>query len=159
MSQINLKFNLSSRCPTPSPKYALAATALLCTVKVDMDALKNWAILDSGDTSHFLTSMAPGTNITPTNKPIVAQLPSGERMTSMHTCTLDIPALPAAARLAHVIPNLASLSLILVVTFCNAGCTLCNAGCMLFSPKLDAPYRIMVASCCASTNAPAQDFG
>ena len=87
-----------------------------------MDALKNWAILDSGATSHFLTSMAPATNITPTTKPIVAQLPNGERVTSTHTCMLDIPALPAAARLAHIISNMASHSLILVVTLCNAGC-------------------------------------
>ena len=40
----------------------------------------------------------------------------------MHTCTLDIPALPAAARLTHIIPNLASHSLISVITLCNAGC-------------------------------------
>jgi hypothetical protein len=89
-----------------------------------MDALKNWAILDSGATSHFLTLTAPATNITPTTKPIVAQLPNGERMTSTHTCTLDIPALPAAARLTHIIPNLASHSLILVIMLCNAGCNI-----------------------------------
>ncbi len=77
-----------------------------------MDALKNWAILDSGATSHFLTLMAPVTNITPTTKPIIAQLPNGERVTSTHTCTLNILALPAAVRLAHIIPNLASHSLI-----------------------------------------------
>jgi len=91
---------------------------------LDIDTVKNWAILDSGTTSHFLTSMAPATNITPTTKPIVARLPNGERVTSTHTCTLDIPALPVAARLAHIIPNLASHSLISVVTLCNAGCNI-----------------------------------
>ena len=100
---------------------------------MDIDAIKNWAILYSGATSHFLTSMAPATNITPTTKPIIARLPNGERVTSTHTCTLDIPALPAAARLAHIIPNLASHSLISVVTLCNAGCdiTFGKIGCTI----------------------------
>jgi hypothetical protein len=100
---------------------------------LDIDAVKNWAILDSGATSHFLTSLAPATNITPTTNPIVARLPNGERVTSTHTCTLDIPALPAAARLAHIIPNLASHSLISVVTLCNAGCdiTFGKIGCTI----------------------------
>ena len=87
-----------------------------------MTAVKNWAILDSGATSHFLTSTAPATNITPTSTPIVARLPNGARVTSTHTCELDIPMLPTAARRAHIIPNLASHSLISVVTLCNAGC-------------------------------------
>ena len=89
-----------------------------------MDTIKNWAILDSSATSHFLTSTAPATNIQPTTTPIVARLPNGECMTSTHTCTLDIPALPAAACQAHIIPNLASYSLISVVTLCNAGCNI-----------------------------------
>jgi hypothetical protein len=107
-----------------------------------MDALKNWAILDSGATSHFLTLTAPATNITPTTKPIVAQLPNGECVTSTHTCTLDIPALPAAACLAHIIPNLASHSLILVVTLCNAGCDIAftKTGCTI-------SYRSRIVLC------------
>jgi hypothetical protein len=40
-----------------------------------------------------------------------------------HTCTLDLPNLPAGARAAHIIPGLASHSLLSVVTMCNAGCT------------------------------------
>ena len=117
-----LNVNLSPRCPTPTQNYALAAKALLRTVQLNTDAIKNWAILNSGATSHFLTSTATATNIQPTTTPIIARLPNGERVTSTHTCTLDIPALPAAARQAHIIPNLASHSLILVVTLCNAGC-------------------------------------
>jgi len=42
---------------------------------------------------------------------------------STHTCTLDLPDLPAGARAAHIIPGLASHSLLSVVTMCNAGCT------------------------------------
>jgi hypothetical protein len=87
-----------------------------------MDAIRAWAILDSGATSHFLMTAAPMTNIHPTSKLIIAQLPNGKRVHSTHTCTLDIPALPASAQHAHIIPGLASHSLISIVTLCNAGC-------------------------------------
>jgi len=43
-----------------------------------MDTINNWAILDSGATSNFLTTGAHVTNIQPTQKPIVARLPNGE---------------------------------------------------------------------------------
>ena len=43
-------------------------------------------------------------------------------MTSTHTCTLDLPELPTKARLGHIIPGLASDSLLLVIKLCNAGC-------------------------------------
>ncbi len=87
-----------------------------------MNAIWAWAILDSGATSHFLTTAAPMTNMCPTSKPIIARLPNGKRVHSMHTCTLDIPALPTSARHAHIISSLASHSLISVVILCNAGC-------------------------------------
>ncbi|KAL3779570.1 LOW QUALITY PROTEIN: hypothetical protein ACHAW5_000980 [Stephanodiscus triporus] len=41
-----------------------------------MDAVKTWAILNSGATSPFLTSSAPATNVTPTTNPIIARLPN-----------------------------------------------------------------------------------
>ncbi len=87
-----------------------------------MDAIWACAILDSGAISHFLTTAAPMTNMRPTSKPIIARLPNGKRVHSTHTCTLDIPALPALAQHAHIIPSLASHSLISAVTLCNAGC-------------------------------------
>jgi hypothetical protein len=62
------------------------------------------------------------TNMRPTSKPIIARLPNCKRVHSMHRCTLDIPALLASARHAHIIPSLASHSLISIVTLCNAGC-------------------------------------
>jgi hypothetical protein len=107
---------------TPHPKYALASAALLQTVNINMDAIQAWAILDSGATSHFLMIAAPMTNLRPTNKPIIARLSNGEPVHSMDTCTLNIPALPASEQHAHIIPGLASHSLISVVTLCNAGC-------------------------------------
>jgi hypothetical protein len=62
-----------------------------------MGAIQAWAILDSGITSHFLMTAAPMTNMRPTCKPIIARLPNGEHVHSMHTCTLDTPALSTSA--------------------------------------------------------------
>jgi hypothetical protein len=87
-----------------------------------MDAIRAWAILDSGATNQFLTTAAPMTNMRPTSKPIIAWLPNGKCVHSTHRCTLDIPALPTLAPHAHIIPGLASHSLISIVTLCNAGC-------------------------------------
>ncbi len=114
--------DLLQHCPTPTPKYAFASAALLRTVNIDMDAMGAWAILDSGLSRHFLTTAAPMTNMHSTSKPIVAQLPNGKRVHSMNMCTLNIPALPTSAQHVHIIPGLASHSLISVVTLCNAGC-------------------------------------
>ena len=105
--------------PTPTQSYALAAATLLRTVNIDIDTINKWAILDSGATSNFLTTGAHVTNIQPTQKPIVARLPNGDQVRSTHTSTLDLPGLPATVRLAHIIPGLASHSLISVVTLCN----------------------------------------
>jgi hypothetical protein len=87
-----------------------------------MDTINKWAILDSGATSNFLTTGAHVTNIQPAQKPIDARLPNGDQVQSTHTGTLDLPDPPAAARLAHIIPGLASHSLISVVKLCNTGC-------------------------------------
>ncbi len=65
----------------------------------------------------FPLTGAPVTNVHTTTKLIIARLlPNGDQVRSTHTCTLDLPKLPATARLAHIIPGLASHSLISVVT-------------------------------------------
>ncbi|KAL3763957.1 hypothetical protein ACHAW5_004642 [Stephanodiscus triporus] len=106
----------------PTRKYAFAAATLLKTIATDVDTIKRWAILDSGDMGHFLTTDAPASNVQPTTTPIIARLPNGDRVHSTHTCMLDIPTLPRDARAAHIIPGLASHSLLSVFTMCNAGC-------------------------------------
>ncbi len=68
-----------------------------------MTTIQAWVILDSGVTSHFLKITAPMTNMLLTNKPTIARLPNGEWVHSTYTCTLNIPALPASARHAHII--------------------------------------------------------
>ncbi len=109
--------------PTHTHNYALAASILLKTINVDAATIKRWAILDSGATSHFLTTDAPATNIILAAVPFFAHLPSGDKVQSAHTCTLDLPDLPAGAQAAHVLPGLASHLLLSVITMCNAGCT------------------------------------
>jgi hypothetical protein len=74
--------------------------------------------------SHFLTTNTPATNICAATVPLVSRLPNGERVQSMHTCTLDLSELPAAARNAHIIPGLALHSLLSIITMCYAGCTI-----------------------------------
>jgi len=69
----------------------------------------------------------------PTETPIRAKLPNGERICTTHTCTLQLDQLPERARHAHVLPNLASHSLLSVVNLCNAGCevTFTKIGCTI----------------------------
>ena len=89
---------------------------------ISLNDIKNWAILDSGATSHFLITQAPANNIRPALKPITARLPNGSTITSTKQCELDISGLPKNAREAHIIPGLANYSLVSVTKLCNAGC-------------------------------------
>jgi hypothetical protein len=109
--------------PNPHPQHDLAASILLRTITTNAATIKQWAILNSGATSHFLTTNAPATNIIPATVPLIARLSNGNKVQSKHTCTLNLPALPVGARAAHIIPGLASHSLLSIVTMYNAGCT------------------------------------
>ena len=129
----NSNVNSYTQKPTPTPtwqpssqpastKYSYAAKALLETVDLDLSNIHKWAIMDSGATSHFLVTAAPTTNRQIDKTPLRVRLPDGGEVSSSHTCDLDIPALPSKARIAHIIPGLASHSLLSVVKLCNAGC-------------------------------------
>ena len=104
-------------------QYAYAAQSLLQTIDFTLDDLKSCAILDSEATSHFLVTNAPVNDILPAANPLTVQIPNGERVTSTHTCNLDMPHLPEPARQGHIMPGLASHSLLSVTKLCNAGCT------------------------------------
>jgi hypothetical protein len=112
-----------THCLTHSHNYAHAASVLLRTITTYAATIKQWAILNSGATSHFLTTDAPASNIIPASVPLIARLPNGGRVQSMHTCTLNLPNLPAGTRAAHIIPSLASHSLLSFITMCNPECT------------------------------------
>jgi hypothetical protein len=106
---------------------------LLKKINRDADMIKQWAILDSGATSHFLTTNAPATNLLSAIVHLIARLPNGAQVTSTHTCTLDTPTIPEKALAAHIIPELASHLLLSAITMCNAGCTvtLTKLGCTI----------------------------
>ena len=112
---------LRSRHPSQA-RYSFAASTLLETVSLDMSNIKDWAILDSGATSHFLVTAAPATDVTSTKNPLRVRLPDGSMIASTATCNLALPQLPSEARKGHIIPGLANHSLLSVVKLCNAGC-------------------------------------
>ena len=102
--------------------YDYAAKLLLATLDSKRQDIVQWAILDSGASSHYLLSTAPTKNKTQAISPIRVHLPNGDSVTSSHTCELDLPQLPLHARMGHVVPGLAGHSLVSVVRLCNAGC-------------------------------------
>ena len=79
-------------------------------------------ILDSGASSHFLLTDAHCTNIMTATESIKVQLLNGTQVKSSYTTELDTPQLPVKARKAHIVPGLATHSLVSVVKLCNAGC-------------------------------------
>jgi hypothetical protein len=132
---------------TPTHNYSFAAAVLLKTINMDVHTIRKWVILNSGAMSHFLTTEAPAFDIRPGTMPIVARLPNGERVHSTHMCTPNIPSLPPDARAAHIVPGLASHSLLLVVTMCNVDAK-------SNSTKLAALSNIVAALLYVATNAP-----
>ena len=101
---------------------AAAANHLLETITLTRNNIHKWAILDSGATSNFLMTTAHVANKERIDDGITVSLPDGNKVKSTHECTLNIPGLPITARHGHIIPGLASHSLMSVVTLCNAGC-------------------------------------
>ena len=79
-------------------------------------------ILDSGAISHFLVVGAPATKKQVAVAPVSVTLTDGDQVHSTHIGYLDMPQLPKSARECHIIPDLASYSLISVVKLCEAGC-------------------------------------
>ena len=62
------------------------------------------------------------THVTPAENPVTVILPDGSTLKSTHVRELDLPQLPMAARIGHLIPGLASQSLISMVQLTDAGC-------------------------------------
>ena len=58
------------RQPMTRRHFAFAAEKLLKTVDIDMENIKEWAILDSGATSHFLVVDAPVDDVMRADNPI-----------------------------------------------------------------------------------------
>jgi len=79
-------------------------------------------IADTGSTAHFGTTTLPVVNKQPATHPIAIHNPNGTIMYSTHTAELDIPHLPPAARQVHIVPDLASHTLLSIGQLCDAGC-------------------------------------
>ena len=104
-SNVYVNNNTLSLDPTPKPHirtpisqtcltkgtYTEAANALLSTVNIDIKNIHEWAIMDSGATSHFLVTKAPTRDRQVAISPLKVRLPDGAQVASTHTCQLDIP--------------------------------------------------------------------
>jgi hypothetical protein len=84
---------------------------------------KHIAIVDSGCTGNYLKVTAPVTNKKLALTPIHVTFPDGTSIQSTHTCELLLPQLPIAATKAHIIPGLATSSLLLVGQLVDANCS------------------------------------
>ena len=129
------KFLLQSLSNTPRlPKidtihkktswYGFAANDLLSTVGINMENIKEWAILDAGVTSHFLATAAPKNNVQLSINLLAVRLHdrSQAQVRSTTTFILSLPQLWAKAREGHIIPGLTSHSILYIVQLCNTGC-------------------------------------
>ena len=66
--------------------------------------------------------MAPKSSVSPTNDPLYAILPNGDQVQLTHSYTLALPQLPLKVRCGHIVPGLATYSLLSVVKLCDVGC-------------------------------------
>ncbi len=65
--------------------FAYVANTLLSTMDINMQNIKDWAILDSNETSHFLIKEAPAINVQPTLMPLNVSMPDGNQVSITHT--------------------------------------------------------------------------
>ena len=73
--------------------------------------INEWAVLDSGVTSHFLVVDVIASKVTPADNPTTGTIPDGTTLRSIHVHKLDLPTLPMTAIIRHVSAGLASHSL------------------------------------------------
>ena len=97
-------------------------TVLLSTVDTNRKNIKEWAMLDSGVSIHSLVTEMPVINKQPALNHMTVITPDRTQVQPTHTYHLDILLLPEEVKLCHIIPGLATYSLISVVKPCNAGC-------------------------------------
>jgi hypothetical protein len=97
-------------------------------------------IADTGSTAHFGATTLPAVNKRPASNPLAIHNPNGMIMYSTHTAELDIPHLPTGARQVHIIPDLASHTLLSIGQLCDAGCDVTfNANAVIVLPGLLNP--------------------
>ena len=94
----------------------------LSTMDINLKNIREWTILDSGASNHFLVLGAPVTNKQVAVTPIPVTLPDGDQVQSTQIGDLIMTQMPKSARDCNIIPYLASYSLISVMKLCKAGC-------------------------------------
>ena len=66
-------------------------TSLLKVYDVRRENSKDWDVLDSGATGHFLVIDATATKVTPAENPVTVTIPDGSTLKSTHVRVLDLP--------------------------------------------------------------------
>ena len=69
----------------------IVASALLKKVNLTAENEMDWAILDSGASSHFLLSSAPVHDKQVATAPLTIKLPNGATVKSSHTADIALP--------------------------------------------------------------------
>jgi hypothetical protein len=81
-------------------------------------------VADSAATDHFFTIDAPIYNRRTTDCPIKIRAANGGILESTHIGEISVPHLPTQSCSVHVVPGLASMSLLAMGPLCDAGCTI-----------------------------------
>eukprot|EP00804_Cyclotella_cryptica_P011806 CCRYP_011362-RA/>CCRYP_011362-RA protein AED:0.53 eAED:0.54 QI:0/0/0/1/0/0/2/0/111 len=81
---------------------------------------RDFAILDSGATAHFIIQGANVLNQMPATHPLHIKLPDGSFIKSTHLQPQH-PMVPASMTEAHIVPGLMHSSLVATRKFCDAG--------------------------------------
>ena len=103
------------------PQWQPHPAGLISTINTNLINIREWAILDSGASSHFLIVGTPLLHKQETANPVTVTVANGQSVRSTHEGALDVPGLPKQARYAHVIPGIKH-SLLSIVRLCNHGC-------------------------------------
>ena len=77
----------------------------------------------TGSTENYVSTSTSHTNKKIAIDPIEVTIPNGDTVTSTHTCELNFPSLPKAARQAHIFPHFPAGALLSIGQLCNASCT------------------------------------
>ena len=80
------------------------------------------AIENSGAIVHFLLPGIQVANLEPSCNPLTINLPDGTQLKSTHTCEINLPWLQKAASIAHIVPGMSHISLVLIKVLTDAGC-------------------------------------
>ena len=108
----------SSTAPTETSEPCLTDHRLASSPPIISRLLAN-----TGATGHFLETSASYTNKLVAHPGISVLFPNHGVMKSTHTAHLSLPFLPPEACKAHILPCLASGSLISIGQLCDYGCT------------------------------------